>query len=177
MGYAFPVSSKIDIKERLDALWSQYPDATHVCYAWVLGVGGDEYRANDDGEPGNSAGQPILREIRSNNLTHVLVAVVRYYGGKKLGVSGLIESYGMAAKLALEQAEVRTETLKKKCWIRDLGANDYKVYEYAGRLGFEIISPPKNPGGYFEIVMELSQFEPLVKSLESLPNFDLRDEQ
>ncbi len=174
--YAYPVDNKETIKRQLDQLWSTYPDATHVCYAWVLGTSASEYRANDDGEPSNSAGQPILREINSAGLTFVLIAVVRYYGGKKLGVSGLIESYGTSAKSAIEQGQIVVKTLQKQCWIKHLGAKDYQVYEYANRLGFTIVSSPNIPGGFFEISLPLTGFEPLINSMESLPNFELTDD-
>lgn len=175
-GYAYPVSNQTDIKKHLEILANQYPDATHICYAWVLGINGDEHRANDDGEPNNSAGQPILREIKSAGLTYILVAVVRYYGGKKLGVSGLIEAYGGAAKEALESGSQVTKELQKICWLKHLGAKDYQVYEYANRLRYTIVNPPSIAGGFFEISVPLQAYEPLVNSFESLPNFELTDD-
>jgi uncharacterized YigZ family protein len=95
------VKSDQDIKEKLEGLKRQYPDATHHCYAWVMGARGEAQRANDDGEPSNSAGRPILRSIISVGVTNVLVVVVRYFGGTLLGIPGLIESYGEAAESAL----------------------------------------------------------------------------
>ncbi|MAX78793.1 MAG: YigZ family protein [Crocinitomicaceae bacterium] len=107
IGYAEPVSSEEEIKEKLDAIRSEHPQARHVCYAFVLLPDHSHYRAADDGEPNNSAGVPILNQIRSLEVTNTLVAVVRYFGGTKLGVPGLINAYKMAAALALE--EVKTE--------------------------------------------------------------------
>jgi putative IMPACT (imprinted ancient) family translation regulator len=175
IGFAHPVANLEMIKENLDTLKQLHSDATHVCYAYRLGIDGADFRANDDGEPNNSAGQPILREIKSLELTHLLVAVVRYYGGKKLGVSGLIDAYGTAAKLALELATITIETVQKLCWIKHRGAKDFQIYEYASRLGFEIIEQPAIPGSYFKIQLPLEAYDALCTSLESLPNFELTD--
>ena len=108
MGYAFPVATEEEIKEKLEDLWAQHAKATHICYAWQLGVDYGHYRANDDGEPPNSAGMPIYGQIQSFEVTNVLVASVRYYGGTKLGVGGLITAYKTSAKLALEASRIIT---------------------------------------------------------------------
>lgn len=105
-GFAHHVASETDVKEVLAGYRKQYFDATHHCYAYVLGEMGQNVRANDDGEPNHSAGDPILGQIRSHRLTNVLVVVVRYYGGTKLGVGGLIAAYKSAAQLALDAAVV-----------------------------------------------------------------------
>ena len=104
--YAFPVSDEEEIKERLKELRKKYFDARHHCFAWNLGTDGMNYRANDDGEPNHSAGDPILGQIRSNNLTDCLIVVVRYFGGTKLGISGLINAYKTSAALAIEENEI-----------------------------------------------------------------------
>jgi uncharacterized YigZ family protein len=103
ISYAFPVADEEEIKERLSELRKQYFDARHICYAWMLGPDGDRFRAQDDGEPNHTAGDPILNQIRSFGLSNTLVAVVRYFGGIKLGASGLTTAYKLAAKEALEQ--------------------------------------------------------------------------
>ncbi|MBK7652976.1 MAG: YigZ family protein [Flammeovirgaceae bacterium] len=102
--FAYPVSSESEIKERVDLLKKKYFDATHHCFAWILGADKARFRAVDDGEPNHSAGDPILGQIRSKNLTNVLVVVVRYYGGTKLGVGGLIQAYKISAEAALNSA-------------------------------------------------------------------------
>ena len=176
IGIAIPLSTLDDVKTELDNLKVLYSDATHICYAYVMGLHGDDYRANDDGEPNNSAGQPILREIRSAGLTNILIAVVRYYGGKKLGVSGLIDAYGSAARLALEQCITVTKVIQKRCWIRHNGAKDFMVFEYANRLGFTIVNHPNHQGDFFQIELAANDFPNLLTALESLPNFELREE-
>lgn len=106
IAYAYPVKNEEEVKETLLELKKQYYDARHHCYAYMLGAERKDYRANDDGEPNHSAGDPILGQINSKNLTNVLVVVVRYFGGTKLGVSGLINAYKVSAEEALSKAKV-----------------------------------------------------------------------
>lgn len=110
--FAFPVKTEEDIKTELGALRKQYFDATHHCYAWVLGKDATHFRANDDGEPNHSAGDPILGQIRSHQLTDILIVVVRYFGGTKLGVGGLIKAYKAGAALAIEENQIIREWVK-----------------------------------------------------------------
>jgi uncharacterized YigZ family protein len=101
LSFSYFVNSEEDVKLKLDELKKEYFDAQHFCYAYILGYYQEKYRANDDGEPNNSAGMPILGQIRSKNLTNTLVVVVRYFGGTKLGVSGLIQAYKIASEEAI----------------------------------------------------------------------------
>ncbi len=109
LGFAYSVTSVNAIQQILDALRKEYHDARHHCYAYILGNEGKEFRANDDGEPNHSAGDPILGQIRSLNLTNTLIVVIRYFGGTKLGVSGLIHAY----KTAAEEALTNTTSVKR----------------------------------------------------------------
>jgi uncharacterized YigZ family protein len=104
LAFAFPVNSEVQIKEKLEEVKKKYFDARHHCFAWMLGEEKDRYRAFDDGEPNHSAGDPILGQIRSKNLTNILIVVVRYFGGVKLGVGGLIQAYKLATEVALNNA-------------------------------------------------------------------------
>ncbi len=104
--YAYPVLSEEQIREHLDVLHKQHYDATHHCYAWRLGFRGEKFRANDDGEPSSTAGKPILGQLLSSEVTNCLIVVVRYFGGTKLGVSGLIEAYRDSAAQVLQEANV-----------------------------------------------------------------------
>lgn len=106
ISYAYPVVTEDQIKTIIDQLWKEHHSATHVCYAWRLGWEKKLYRINDDGEPGGTAGKPIYGQIQSFDLTNILIAVVRYYGGTKLGTGGLIDAYKTAAKLAIEAASI-----------------------------------------------------------------------
>ncbi len=105
-GYAFPVTDESEVKFHLENLRKQHRGAVHFCYAWQIGAENPHTRANDDGEPGNSAGMPILGQIQSFKLTNVLVVIVRFFGGVKLGVGGLMSAYKTAAQMALTQAAV-----------------------------------------------------------------------
>ena len=104
--YAYPVSHTEHIQTYLTQLRKEHHQARHHCYAYVLQADGSEYRTQDDGEPKHSAGDPILGQIRSQNLTYALVVVIRYFGGTKLGMGGLIQAYKEAARLALEPAPI-----------------------------------------------------------------------
>lgn len=106
LGFAFPISDEEDVKLHLSTLKKQHHSARHWCYAWQIGVENSLYRVNDDGEPHNSAGQPIYGQIQSFNLTNILVVVVRYFGGTKLGVGGLISAYKTSAQFAIEASEI-----------------------------------------------------------------------
>lgn len=107
LGFAVPVRSDEETGLQLDLIRKQYHDARHHCYAWVLGEDGTHTKVSDDGEPSHSAGDPIHAAIRSASLTNTLVVVVRYFGGTKLGVSGLIRAYRAAAEEAIASAGVR----------------------------------------------------------------------
>jgi len=109
---AFPVSSEEEIKEALENTRKKYHDARHHCYAWALGIGRENYRENDDGEPNNSAGKPILGRLESNDLTQLLIIVVRYFGGTKLGVGGLINAYRSAAEDAILNGKIVERKMK-----------------------------------------------------------------
>jgi uncharacterized YigZ family protein len=104
--FAFPVKDEDEIKAHLQGLRKKYFDATHHCYAYVLGAERKIFRAVDDGEPGHSAGTPILNQIKSKEITNVLVVVVRYFGGTKLGVGGLVQAYKSATEEALNRADI-----------------------------------------------------------------------
>lgn len=115
--FAYPVVSVESVKEHIVLLRQEHNKARHWCYAYRIGTEGNEYRANDDGEPSGSAGRPILGQIDSFGVTDVLVVVVRYFGGTLLGVPGLINAYKMAAMNALNQAEIIQKDVQKDAWI------------------------------------------------------------
>ena len=111
--YAYPVETEEEIKEHLDALRKRWFDATHHCYAWRLGAHGELFRANDDGEPSGTAGKPILGQLLSANLTNCLVVVVRYFGGTKLGVSGLIQAYKESTAEVIAVSKIIEKTVDR----------------------------------------------------------------
>ncbi|QED36374.1 YigZ family protein [Antarcticibacterium arcticum] len=119
-GFAFPVTSEEEAKSCIEELKKKHHQARHWCYAWQMGKeeGEVHFRANDDGEPSNSAGMPLYGQIQSFDVTDILVVVVRYFGGVKLGVGGLIQAYKTAAQMALENSPIVERTVNKKFRIK-----------------------------------------------------------
>ncbi|MEG0499031.1 MAG: YigZ family protein [Alistipes sp.] len=126
IAYAYPVQDEQTIKTLIDALRKKHYDATHHCYAWRLGVAGENFRSNDDGEPSGTAGKPILGQLLSHEITNCLIVVVRYFGGTKLGVPGLIAAYKEAASEVLDTAEVVERTVDRmvRVWFPYMVMND-----------------------------------------------------
>ncbi len=112
-GYAFPVKSEEEVKSHIEDLKKKHYNARHWCYAWQLGKTYETYRANDDGEPSNSAGMPIYGQLQSFDVTNTLVVVVRYFGGTKLGVGGLVQAYKTSAQMALENSIIVKRTINE----------------------------------------------------------------
>ncbi|MDD7914464.1 IMPACT family protein [Polaribacter ponticola] len=110
-GYAFPVNNEDDVRRSLDLLKKKHHSARHFCYAYQIGVEQIKFRANDDGEPNNSAGMPIYGQIQSFEVTNVLIVSVRYFGGTKLGVGGLINAYKTSAEITLQVSEIIEKTV------------------------------------------------------------------
>lgn len=123
--YAYPVQSIEDIEQRLQEIKKVHLKARHFCYAYILGADKQNFRANDDGEPSGTAGRPIFGQLEKRNIVNTLVVVVRYFGGTKLGTSGLIKAYKEAASLALDNTEIKEEILTKNlivsCTYEDIG--------------------------------------------------------
>ena len=117
LAFAHPVTSVEEVKELVDAYAKKYYDARHVCYAYMLGHERLVFRANDNGEPSGTAGKPILGQINSNELTNILIIVVRYFGGVKLGTSGLIQAYKAAAAEAIAAATIIEKTVDEQITV------------------------------------------------------------
>ena len=118
LAFAYPVQTAEQVKKHVDDLRQEHHKARHWCYAYRFGVDGNQFRANDDGEPSGSAGRPILGQIDSFELTDVLVVVVRYFGGTLLGVPGLIHAYKTSTQMALENAQIIERNIEKTVRIR-----------------------------------------------------------
>lgn len=144
LAFAYPVAIEKEIKDHLVRLEKAYFDARHHCYAWVLGADKALFRAHDAGEPPHTAGDPILSQIRSRDLTNVLVVVVRYFGGTKLGVGGLISAYKLAAAEALNHAMIIEKDLVERFMI---------TYDYSSTP--EVMKLVKD----FELAIEEQSFE------------------
>jgi uncharacterized YigZ family protein len=138
-GYAFPVTTENEIKNHLEILRKKHFGAVHWCYAFQLGTDKIQFRANDDGEPSNTAGMPIYGQIQSFGLTNILVVVVRFFGGIKLGVGGLIAAYRTSAQMALEDAEIIEKTIDIHYAISFDYKNMNKVMRVIKEKNLEII--------------------------------------
>ncbi|WP_313384426.1 YigZ family protein [Chishuiella sp.] len=114
INYAYPVENEDEIKMYLENLYEIHPDANHHCYAYILGIDKKNYRANDDGEPSGSAGLPIYNQLLSAEITNILVVSVRYFGGTKLGIPGLVKAYKYAAQVVLEEATIVERFVSKR---------------------------------------------------------------
>ena len=139
LGYAFPVQNEEEIKRHIYHLKKNHHAARHWCYAWQLGKEEIQYRVNDDGEPGNSAGQPIYGQIQAYGVTDILIVVVRYFGGVKLGVGGLMNAYKTASKMALEVSDIVEKTINKNFLIVTDYENIHKVMRVIKEKKLDII--------------------------------------
>jgi len=177
IGYAFPVKTDEQIKEFLAQVKIEHYKARHWCYAWQIGYNNKaKYRANDDGEPSNSAGLPILGQIHSFNLTDVLVIVVRYFGGTKLGVGGLVSAYKTAAKMVLETAKIENKTINYSFGI----IFDYKDMDKVLRIIKEakatIVERKMEINCNFKIEVRYKNKESLLKNLKTIRCVKIREE-
>ena len=170
ISYAYPVMDEDEVKGRLDALWARYPDATHICYAYRLGLEGENYRANDDGEPSGSAGLPIYNQIVSKEVTFVLVASVRYYGGTKLGVSGLIKAYKLSAQLALDEAKIVEKHLSKKVNFEFSYEDQGSVMRNVDRFNAEVIDTEFTDKCKLSVRIRMEIMDEFLASFEPLYN-------
>ena len=168
LGFAYPVKSLEEIKAILDELRKKYYDARHHCYAYMLGQDADQYRANDDGEPNHSAGDPILGQIRSHNVTNTLVVVVRYFGGTKLGVSGLINAYKIAAAEALDANEIIEEVVKEEVSIRYSYESTNEVLRLVKEFELDILEQEFTADCRMQLAVRQSKYQHLLEKLEEL---------
>lgn len=171
-GYAYPVKNEEEVKYHVEELKKQHYNARHWCYAWQLGKTYDSYRAQDDGEPSNSAGMPIYGQLQSFDVTNILVVVVRYFGGTKLGVGGLVQAYKTTAQMALEEAAIIKKTIDQSFIIkfeypemntvmRIIKDEDIKIVNQQMELScvFEISVRKKDSKKVFNIFMETYKVE------------------
>lgn len=136
ISYAIPVRTVEEVKEQIDVYRKQYYDARHVCWAYMLGADRQTFRSNDDGEPSSTAGKPILGQINSNELTDILIVVIRYFGGIELGTSGLIVAYRTAAAEAIAAAEIEERTVDEEITV---------IFEYPYMNGIMKVVKEDNP--------------------------------
>jgi uncharacterized YigZ family protein len=150
-GYAFPVTTEEEIKMNLEVLRKKHQGTVHLCYAFQLGTEKVTFKANDDGEPSNTAGMPIYGQIQSFGLTNILVVIVRYFGGVKLGVGGLIVAYKTAAQMAIENAEIIEKTINIHFKLNFDYKNMNKVMRVIKEKNIEIVSQEMTENCQIEI--------------------------
>ena len=173
-GYAFPVTSEEEIKNHLDILRKQHYGAVHFCYAFQIGTDKIQYRANDDGEPSNTAGAPIYGQIQSFGLTNILVVVVRFFGGIKLGVGGLISAYRISAQMALEASEIIEKTINIHYIVSFDYKNMNKVMRVIKEKNLEIISQNMNESCEIEIATRKKNAEQIVDIFNNLFEIEIK---
>lgn len=174
-GYAFPVTNEEEIKKILERLRKEHFSARHWCYAYQLGTEKIQYRANDDGEPNNSAGMPIYGQIQSFEVTNVLVVVVRYFGGVKLGVGGLISAYKITAQMALENSEIVECTIDKHLIISFGYANMNKVMRIIKEKNLQIVSQKMEMDCEIEITTRKKNVQNVLDTFENLYEIKLTE--
>lgn len=168
LGYAFPVTTEEEVQQHIQNLKAKHHKARHWCYAWRLGTENPRFRANDDGEPGNSAGQPIYGQILAYDLTNVLVVVVRYFGGTKLGVGGLIHAYRTAADLCLQSATIIEKTIDKTLQLQFEYKDMNKVMRLIKENALNVMEQKMEMRCDFRISVRKNDFERIKKSFEDL---------
>ena len=166
-GYAFPVSDETQVKTHIEDLKKEHHAARHWCYAYQIGEETVKYRANDDGEPNNSAGMPIYGQLQSFEVTNILVVVVRYYGGVKLGVGGLIHAYKTSAQLTLEASEIVEKTINTKYKLHFEYKNMSKVMRILKENDIEIINQNLELSCVLDISVRKSKSAPIFKLFDS----------
>lgn len=174
-GFAFPVTSEEEVKLHLEQLKKEHFSARHWCYAFQIGTTKMQYRANDDGEPNNSAGMPIYGQIQSFNLTNILIVVVRYFGGVKLGVGGLISAYREAAKMAIENATIIEKTIDVHFVITFDYKNMNKVMRIIKEKNLAIISQVMNENCQIEIATRKKNAEMVLDIFTNLFEVEIEE--
>lgn len=173
-GYAFPVSSQEEIKMYLEHLKKQHFGAVHFCYAYQIGTEKIEFRANDDGEPSNSAGMPIYGQIQSFELTNILIVVVRFFGGTKLGVGGLISAYKTTAQMALEASSIIEKTIDVRFKITFDYKNINKVMRIIKEKKLNVISQKMELDCQIEITIRKKNAEEISGIFQTLFEISLK---
>ena len=174
-GFAFPVTSEIEVKTYLENLKAEHFSARHWCYAYQIGTENIKFRANDDGEPSNSAGMPIYGQIQSFDITNVLVVVVRYFGGVKLGVGGLISAYKTTAQLTLEEANIIEKTIDKKFKITFDYKNMNKVMRIIKEKNIQIVHQKMELNCEIEIATRKKNAEEILAIFTALFEIEIEE--
>ena len=177
-GYAFPVHSEEEVKTILEQVRKQHFSARHWCYAYQIGTEKNVYfRANDDGEPNNSAGMPIYGQIQSFDVTNILVVVVRYFGGVKLGVGGLVTAYKTSAQMALEASEIVEKTIDTHFFIHFDYKNMNKVMRVIKEKNINIVNQTLELDCLIEISCRISQKDRIFNAFDQIFEVEIKEKE
>lgn len=166
-GLIFNVNNEQEVKDYLKFSETLYPNATHYCYAFRMGISGELYRANDDGEPSGTAGLPIYNQLLSSGLTNVLLIVVRYFGGTKLGVGGLIKAYKESAQYTIECAKIISKELSENYELLFDYAYQSSVMTLLKKLSIEIVSSTFSDKCYLVVEVPMKNKELFFEKFDS----------
>lgn len=170
IGFAFPVNNEAELKNALEKIRTEHPKATHHCYAFRMGLNGENYRANDDGEPSGSAGLPIYNQLLANEITNVLVISVRYYGGTKLGVSGLVKAYKESAKITLEEAQIITKELETEIEIQFQFNQQNLIFTLLSKFDAKVLNFDSQQTAVISARIKLKHKDAITESLNNIQN-------
>ena len=174
-GFAFPVTNEDQVKHHIESLKKEHYSARHWCYAYQIGTETIKYRANDDGEPNNSAGMPIYGQIQSFGVTNILIVVVRYYGGVKLGVGGLINAYRTGAQLVLEASKIIEKTINIAFQLKFEYKNMSKVMRFLKENNVEIINQKLEHNCLLEISVRKSNSSKVFESFSQFFGVEIKE--
>jgi len=176
-GYAFPIENETQVKEILEQIKKEHHTARHWCYAFQLGTSTTYHRTNDDGEPSNSAGAPIFGQIQSFDLTNILIVIVRYFGGVKLGVGGLIVAYRETAKMALEEAEIEEKTININYLVKFDYKNMNRVMRVIKEKNIEVVNQKLELDCEIEITVRKKNAEIIFDIFESMYEIKITEKE
>lgn len=176
-GYAFPIESEEEVKPILEKIKKEHYTARHWCYAFQIGTSKIYFRANDDGEPNNSAGMPIYGQIQSFELTNVLVVVVRYFGGIKLGVGGLVQAYKTGAQMALEVAEIEERTIDIYFTVSFDYKNMNKVMRIIKEKNIRLIKQEMEMSCIFEIAIRKQFAQDVFDTFDAIYEVNIKEKE
>ncbi|WP_265429181.1 IMPACT family protein [Chryseobacterium sp. YIM B08800] len=168
IGFAFPVNNEAELKNALEKIRTEHPKATHHCYAFRMGLNGENYRANDDGEPSGSAGLPIYNQLLANEITNVLVISVRYYGGTKLGVSGLVKAYKESAKITLEEAQIITKELETEIEIQFQFNQQNLIFTLLSKFDAKVLNFDSQQTAIISARIKVKHKDAIIESLNNI---------
>ncbi len=170
IGFAIPVANEEEFKIELEKIKIAHPKATHHCYAYRFGISGEEYRANDDGEPSGSAGLPIYNQLLAHDVSDILMVVVRYYGGTKLGVAGLIKAYKETTKLTLEEAIFSTKILESKLFLKFQYSEQHLIFTLLNKFEAKILEFTTEKDCNISATLPTEKIKSISEKLSEMPN-------